>query len=236
SSLIIITYHLTSLPHPPPLRRLHSSKRSMEPSFNVNVNMLRNETNNAIVYYHLNKLLASQFEKPPQEIAEASRSASAAATAAASAAKAARANANAKAYAAARAVAAAKAALKLIASFPNQEEVRKDKHVAVAEVEAEAEVDEDGDMVLKDQELLLHSGDASNGMIVPISSPSKNEEWSVGRLRERPNAEYDSINKRSAVEVGSSSRVVESSGSGQGGGAKEDVQKPTRKRGRPRKH
>ncbi|XP_013717830.2 uncharacterized protein BNAA02G15550D [Brassica napus] len=206
----------------------------MEPSFNVNANMLRNETNNAIVYYHLNKLLASQFEKPPQEIAEASRSASAAATAAASAAKAARANANAKAYAAARAVAAAKAALKLIASFPNQEEVRKDKHVAVAEVEAE--VDEDGDMVLKDQELLLHSGDASNGMIVPISSPSKNEEWSVGRLRERPNAEYDSINKRSAVEVGSSSRVVESSGSGQGGGAKEDVQKPTRKRGRPRKH
>lgn len=196
--------------------------------------MLRNETNNAIVYYHLNKLLASQFEKPPQEIAEASRSASAAATAAASAAKAARANANAKAYAAARAVAAAKAALKLIASFPNQEEVRKDKHVAVAEVEAE--VDEDGDMVLKDQELLLHSGDASNGMIVPISSPSKNEEWSVGRLRERPNTEYDSINKRSAVEVGSSSRVVESLGSGQGGGAKEDVQKPTRKRGRPRKH
>ncbi|CAN7123085.1 unnamed protein product [Brassica rapa subsp. narinosa] len=206
----------------------------MEPSFNVNANMLRNETNNAIVYYHLNKLLASQFEKPPQEIAEASRSASAAATAAASAAKAARANANAKAYAAARAVAAAKAALKLIASFPNQEEVRKDKHVAAAEVEAE--VDEDGDMVLRDQELLLHSGDASNGMIVPISSPSKNEEWSVGRLRERPNAEYDSINKRSAVEVGSSSRVVESSGSGQGGGAKEDVQKPTRKRGRPRKH
>ena len=50
----------------------------MEPSFNVNANMLRNETNNAIVYYHLNKLLASQFEKPPQEIAEASRSASAA--------------------------------------------------------------------------------------------------------------------------------------------------------------
>ena len=197
----------------------------MEPSFNVNANVLRNETNNAIVYYHLNKLLASQFENPPQEIAEASRSASAAATAAAAAAKAARANANAKAYAAARAVAAAKAALKLIASFPNQEEVRKDKHVA--------EVDEDGVMVLKDQEL-LPSGDASNGMIMPISSPSKNEEWSVERLRERPNTEYDSINKRSAVEVGSSSRVVESSVSGQGG-AKEDVQKPTRKRGRPRK-
>ncbi|CAN6844615.1 unnamed protein product [Brassica oleracea] len=195
----------------------------MEPSFNVNANVLRNETNNAIVYYHLNKLLASQFEKPPQEIAEASRSASAAATAAAAAAKAARANANAKAYAAARAVAAAKAALKLIASFPNQEEVRKDKHV-----------DEDGVMVLKDQEL-VPSGDASNGMIMPISSPSKNEEWSVERLRERPNTEYDSINKRSAVEVGSSSRVVESSVSGQGG-AKEDVQKPTRKRGRPRKH
>lgn len=186
---------------------------------NVNGSMLRNETNNAVVYYHLNKLLASQFEKPPQEIAEASRSAAAAATAAAAAAKAARANANAKAYAAAKAVAAAKAALKLIASFPNQEEVRKDKHVA----EVEAEVDDDGDLLLKDQELA--SGDASNGMIVAISSPSRNEEWSGGRLRERGNAE-----------VGSSSRVVESSVSGGQGGEKEDVQKPTKKRGRPKKH
>ncbi|XP_056860383.1 uncharacterized protein LOC130508744 isoform X2 [Raphanus sativus] len=187
--------------------------------------MLRNETNNAVVYYHLNKLLASQFEKPPQEIAEASRSAAAAATAAAAAAKAARANANAKAYAAAKAVAAAKAALKLIASFPNQEEVRKDKHVAeveVAEVEV-AEVDDDGDLLLKDQELAC--GDASSGMIVAISSPSRNEEWSGGRLRERGNAE-----------VGSSSRVVESSVSGGQGGEKEDVQKPTKKRGRPKKH
>lgn len=191
----------------------------MEPSVNVNGSMLRNETNNAVVYYHLNKLLASQFEKPPQEIAEASRSAAAAATAAAAAAKAARANANAKAYAAAKAVAAAKAALKLIASFPNQEEVRKDKHVA----EVEAEVDDDGDLLLKDQELA--SGDASNGMIVAISSPSRNEEWSGGRLRERTNAE-----------VGSSSRVVESSVSGGQGGEKEDVQKPTKKRGRPKKH
>ncbi|KAJ4909493.1 Uncharacterized protein Rs2_04114 [Raphanus sativus] len=148
----------------------------MEPSVNVNGSMLRNETNNAVVYYHLNKLLASQFEKPPQEIAEASR-----------------ANANAKAYAAAKAVAAAKAALKLIASFPNQEE--------------------------------LACGDASSGMIVAISSPSRNEEWSGGRLRERGNAE-----------VGSSSRVVESSVSGGQGGEKEDVQKPTKKRGRPKKH
>ncbi|KAF8062822.1 hypothetical protein N665_1195s0009 [Sinapis alba] len=197
----------------------------MEPSVNVNANVLRNETNNAVVYYHLNKLLASQLDKPPQEIAEASRSAAAAATAAAAAAKAARANANAKAYAAAKAVAAAKAALKLIASFPNQEEVRKDKHVAEVEVEveaeAEAEVDEDGDAVLKDQEL-------PSGMIMAVSSPScehkKDEEWSVGRLRERTN-----------TEVGSSSRVVESSVSGQGG-VKEDVQKPTRKRGRPKKH
>lgn len=193
----------------------------MEPSVNVNGSMLRNETNNAVVYYHLNKLLASQFEKPPQEIAEASRSAAAAATAAAAAAKAARANANAKAYAAAKAVAAAKAALRLIASFPNQEEVRKDKHVVEAEVEVvEAEVDDDGDLLLKDQELAC--GDASNGMIVAISSPSRNEEWSAGRLRERTNAE-----------VGSSSRVVESS---EQGGEKEDVQKPTRKRGRPKKH
>ncbi|KAG2313121.1 hypothetical protein Bca4012_027696 [Brassica carinata] len=198
----------------------------MEPFVNVNANasVLRNETNNAVVYYHLNKLLASQFEKPPQEIGEASRSAAAAATAAAAAAKAARANANAKAYAAAKAVAAAKAALKLIASFPpNQEEVRKDKHVA----EVEAEVDGDGDVVLKDQE--LPSGDASNGMIMVVSSPSgegkKDEEWSVGRLRGRPN-----------TEVGSSSRVVESSVSGGQGGEKEDAQKPTRKRGRPRKH
>lgn len=195
----------------------------MEPFVNANVNasVLRNETNNAVVYYHLNKLLASESQKPTQEIGEASRSAAAAATAAAAAAKAARANANAKAYAAARAVAAAKAALKLIASFPNQEEVRKDKHVA--EVEVEAEVEEDGDVVLKDQE--LPSGD----MIMAVSSPSgegkKDEEWSVGRLRGRPN-----------TEVGSSSRVVESSVSGGQGGEKEDVQRPTRKRGRPRKH
>ncbi|KAJ0231997.1 hypothetical protein HA466_0294710 [Hirschfeldia incana] len=191
----------------------------MDPSVNVNVNsnVLRNQTSNAVVCYHLNKLIAAQFEKPTQEIGEASRSASAAATAAAAAARAARANANAKAYAAAKAVAAAKAALKLIASFPNQEEVvRKDKNVA--EVEAE-DVDEDGDVLLKDQEL------CNGGMMMPISS-SRNEEWSTGRLRGRPN-----------VEVGSSSRVVvEASVSGGQGGEKEDVQKPTRKRGRPRKH
>ncbi|CAH8337444.1 unnamed protein product [Eruca vesicaria subsp. sativa] len=212
----------------------------MEPSVNVNANgsMFRNKTSNAFVCYHLNKLLASQFNKPPQDIAEASRSAAAAATAAAAAARAARANANAKAYAAAKAVAAAKAALNLIASFPNQEEVRKDKHLVV--VEAEDEVDEDCDVVLQDQELA--SGDAGNGMmvVVPDSTPSceqrKNEEWSTGRLRERVSGENDvNSNKRSGVEVGSSSRVVESSVSGQGGG-KEDVQKPTRKRGRPRKH